>query len=171
MRTFRLALLKRSFRVDLIEHPQHGGVGRGLAIERQSQVGPDLQSDVTGWIVSHERVVAGHFESVKVHLVRPKGDLGYPIPIFLAARLSLVLRLKAIKPLALVVSIEKLATNQCPHQGRDITGGRDGASCCASIGRILPRVVIGLEGPGPGRHLKLGGQDASTKAYDELPYK
>jgi hypothetical protein len=46
---------------------------------------------------------------VKIHAVRPKGDLGDPIPIFLAERFAWVLRLKAVEPLALMVSIEKLA--------------------------------------------------------------
>jgi hypothetical protein len=79
------ALLKRQYRINLVEHSQHYAVGGGLAVERQSEVGPYHQSDIVDWIVAHERVVAGHLAAVKIHAVRPKDDLGDAIPIFLAA--------------------------------------------------------------------------------------
>ena len=133
------------------------GVGGGLAVERQSEVGPYHQSDIVDWIVAHERVVAGHLATVKIHAVRPKGDLGDPIPIFLAERFAWVLRLKAVEPLALMVSIEKLATGQRAHPDGQIIRGGDDASGREGIGRILPRVVIGLEGS-PQGFLILDGQ-------------
>jgi hypothetical protein len=63
---------------------------------------------------------------VKIHAVRPKDDLGDPIPIFLAPRFAWVLRLKVVEPLALIVGIEKLAPDQRAHPDGEVTGGRDG---------------------------------------------
>jgi hypothetical protein len=114
-RTFPSPLLRRRYRVNLVEHLQHDAVGSCLAVERQSEVGPYHQSDIVDWIVAHERVVAGHLAAVKIHAVRPKCDLGDPIPIFLAERFAWVLRLKAFEPLALIVGIEKLAPDQRVH--------------------------------------------------------
>src|ERR1700720_2333226 len=151
------ALLKRRYRINLVEHSQHYAVGGGLAVERQSEVGPYHQSDIVDWIVAHERVVAGHLATVKIHAVRPKGDLGDPIPIFLAERFAWILRVKAVEPLALMVSIEKLAPGQRAHPDGQIIRGGDDASGREGIGRILPRVVIGLEGSRLGRSLKIGG--------------
>src|SRR5438552_4111400 len=111
-RTFTSPLLKRRYRVNLVEHLQHDGVGCRLAVERDRQARPYYQSHIVDRIVAHERVVAGHLAAVEIHAVRPKGDLGDPIPIFLAERLAWVLWLKAVEPLALIVGIEKLAPDQ-----------------------------------------------------------
>ena len=107
----------------------------GLAVERDRQARPYYQRHVINWIVAHERVVAGHLAAVKIHAVRPKGDLGDPIPIFLAERFACVLQLEAIEPLALIVGIEKLAPDQCPHPDGEIVCGRDGVSGREGIGK------------------------------------
>src|SRR5713101_453685 len=83
-RTFTSPLPKRRYRVNLVEHLQHDGIGCRLAVERDRQARPYYQSHIVDRIVAHERVVAGHLAAVKIHAVRPKGDLGNPIPIFLA---------------------------------------------------------------------------------------
>src|SRR6516225_1725729 len=105
-RSGRLSLLKRRYRVNLVEHPQHDAVGGELAVKRQSEVGPYHQRDIVDWVVDHKRVVAGHFAAVKIHAVRPKGDLDDAKPIFLAGRVAGVLWLEAVEPLALMVGIE-----------------------------------------------------------------
>src|SRR5262249_53682635 len=91
-------LLKRRNRVNLVEHLQHDGVGCQPAVERDRQARPYYQCHVVDRIVAHERVVAGHLASVKIHGVRSKGDLRDPIPIFLAERLAWVLRLETAEP-------------------------------------------------------------------------
>src|SRR5262249_7979473 len=156
-RTLASTLLKRRYRVNLVEHSQHDAVGGGLAVERHSEVSPYHQSDIVDWIVAHERVVAGHLAAVKIHTVRPKGDLGDPIPIFLAEWFGWVLRLKAVEPLALIIGIENFATNQGTHPCDQIVSGRDDATGRRGIGGILSRVVIGLECSRLGRSLKIGG--------------
>ena len=68
----------------------------------------------------------------------------------------------------LVIGIEKLAPDQRAHPDREIIRGRDRASGREGIGRILSRVVIGLEGSRIGSGLKIGG---ISRVYEELPYK
>ncbi len=72
------------------------------------------------------------------------------------------------EPLVLVIGIEKLAPDQRAHPDREIIRGRDRASGREGIGRILSRVVIGLEGSRIGSGLKIGG---IRRVYEELPYK
>src|SRR5262245_34327592 len=122
------------------------GVGCRLAVERDRQARPYYQRHIVDWIVARVRVVAGHLAAVNIHAVRPKGDLGDPIPILLAARSTWVLRLKAVEPLALIVGIEKLASDQRAHPDGEIIRGGDDVSGGEGIARILPRVIIGLEG-------------------------
>src|SRR5262245_34768761 len=55
-----------------------------------------------------------------------------------------VLRLGAVAPLALIVGIEELTSDQCTHPDGEIVRGRDDGPGAEGIGRILPRVVIGL---------------------------
>ena len=85
--------MKRRYGVNLIEHLQHDGIGSRLSVERDRQARPNYKRYVVDRIVAHERVVAGHFAAVKVHAVRPKCDLGYPIPIFLTGRFARILGL------------------------------------------------------------------------------
>src|SRR5262245_13159187 len=92
-RTFTSPLLERRYRVNLVEHLQHEGVGCRLAVERDRQARPYYQRHIVDWIVARVQVVAGHLAAVNIQAVRPKGDLGDPIPILLAARSTWVLRL------------------------------------------------------------------------------
>src|SRR6516165_1906558 len=156
-RTFTSPLLQRRYRVNLVEYLQHDGVGCRLTVERDRQVCPNYQRYIIDWIVSHARVVAGHFAAVKIHTVWPKGELGDSIRIFLAERVARVLRLRAVEPLPLRVGSEKLAPDQRAYPDGKIICGRDSPSGCEGIGRILPRDVIGLEGSRLGRSLKIGG--------------
>src|SRR5262249_230484 len=90
-------------------------------------------------------------------MVRPKAEKRYPIPVLLAVRFASIFRSGAREPLARIVGGENLAADQRAHPDGEVVGGGDGAAGRRGVGRILVRVVVGLQSSPLGRSDKIGG--------------